>query len=171
MSEVLLSDSPNVHPVDPKERRDVRRALDHWLRQISAESPIPLLKVFDFSSIKDDWNYRFLICTDQHVEKAAFVAYGTNFAKLLGLPERVTGITCLAEQIPERYQELFAEGCSRATAKRAPARFSGEFENDFTVELYRAVFLPIQLHPSWSKWLIFGSFNSCTTLSVDKKAQ
>src|SRR5882757_8936718 len=34
--------------------------------------------------------------------------------------------------------------------------FSGSFEHDFTVELFRAVFLPIRLHPSWdpppAKW-------------------
>lgn len=48
--------------------------------------------------------------------------------------------------------------------QRLPVRFSGAIEHYFTVELFRAVFLPIRLHPSWSKWLIFGSFNSRTVL-------
>jgi hypothetical protein len=51
-----------------------------------------------------------------------------------------------------------------------PARFSGSVNDDFKAELYRAVFLPIILHPNWSKRLIFGSFNSKTVLSVDQKA-
>jgi hypothetical protein len=52
----------------------------------------------------------------------------------------------------------------------APARLSGSFHYDIKAELYRAVFLPIRLHPDWSKRLIFGSFNYRTVLSVDKIA-
>jgi hypothetical protein len=55
-------------------------------------------------------------------------------------------------------------------AEPTPARFSGSVSHDFTAELYRAVFLPIRLHPNWSKRLIFGSFNSKTVLSVDRIA-
>ena len=86
---------------------------------------------------------------------SAFVAYGASFAALLGLPEKVTAITPLKQQIPERYCPLFAQGCVNALTKQAPARLNGAFENDFTAELFRAVFLPIELHPRWSKWLIF----------------
>ena len=170
MSKDLLTEAPNALPTDAKERRDARRALDHWLRQASAEDRIPLLAAFDFSSIRGDWSHRFLICTDENIENAAFVAYGARFAELLGLPEAVAGIAPLREQVPERYRELFAQGCRDAMTKRAPARLSGEFEHDFTVEMFRSIFLPIRLHPSWSKWLIFGSFNSCTALAVDRRA-
>jgi hypothetical protein len=51
-----------------------------------------------------------------------------------------------------------------------PTRFSGAFNYDFQVELYRGVFLPIRMHPNWSKWLIFGSFNYRVALSVDRVA-
>jgi len=51
-----------------------------------------------------------------------------------------------------------------------PARFSGAFNYDFQVELYRGVFLPVRLHPNWSKRLIFGSFNYRTALAVDRVA-
>ena len=110
-------------------------------------------------------------CSDQAVENAAFVAYGLKFAELLGLPETVTAITPLNRQIPERYCPLFAEGCRNAMDKQVPARFSGSFEHDIQAELFRAVFLPIRLQPGWSKWLIFGSFNCRTVLSVDRIAQ
>jgi len=121
--------------------------------------------------MKGDWVHRFLICSDQAVENAAFVAYGLKFAELLGLPEKVTAIIPLNRQIPERYCPLFAEGCRNAMDKQMPARFSGSFEHDIQAELFRAVFLPIRLQPSFSKWLIFGSFNCRTVLSVDRIAQ
>jgi len=150
------------------ERRDAGRASDHWLRN-AAGNRVPLLATFDFSSIKGDWAHRFLICTDQQLENAAFVAYGASFAQLLELPEQVTEVVPLRQQIPQRYLPVFVEGCGNAI-KQLPARLSGSFVHDFTVELYRAVFLPIQLHQSWSKWLLFGSFNCRTVLSVDRRA-
>jgi hypothetical protein len=54
--------------------------------------------------------------------------------------------------------------------KQVSAQFSGSFDHGFQVELFRAVFLPIRLHQSWSKWLIFGSFNYRMVLSTDKQA-
>jgi hypothetical protein len=159
--EDLLTAPQRVQLRSSSERRDDRRTFEHWLRHASGDDHIPLLATFDFASIKRDWSNRFLICTDRHPESAAFVAYGSRFSELLSLPEKITAIIPLNQQIPERYRPLFAEG--------VPARFSGSFEHDFTAELFRAVFLPIRLHPSWSKWLIFGTFNCRTVLSVDNK--
>ena len=166
--ERLLTEA-GVQPANPKERRDIRRVLEHWLRHASSNDGIPVLDNFDFASIKRDWSHRFLICTDQNAEDAAFLAYGATFAAQLGLPETVTAIVPLNAQLPERYRSLFAEGCENAMTERLPARFSGAIEHYFTVELFRAVFLPIRLHPSWSKWLIFGSFNCRTVLATDQR--
>jgi hypothetical protein len=168
--EYLATEPSGAEPAHPKERRDIRRALEHWLRHASGNDQVPVLDTFDFASIKRDWSHRFLICTDRNVENAAFVAYGATFATLLGLPETVTAITPLNQQIPERYRSLFTEGCENAMTKQVPARFSGAIEHYYTAELFRAVFLPIRLHPSWSKWLIFGSFNCRTVLSIDQRA-
>jgi hypothetical protein len=166
-----LDNVGDTRPVRSHERRDARRAIEHWSRHTSGEGPVPLVTAFDFSSIRSDWAHRFLICTDRNVENAAFLAYGSQFAAQLGLPETVTAIAPLRPQLPDRYQVLFAEGCTKAISKQLPARFNGSFEHDFTPELYRAVFLPIRLHPNWSKWLIFGSFNCREVLSVDKQAR
>ena len=46
------------------------------------------------------------------------------------------------------------EGCSKVMTELVPARFSGAFNYDFQVELYRGVFLPVRLHSNWSKRLI-----------------
>jgi hypothetical protein len=169
--EYLATEPSGAEPAHPKERRDNRRALEHWLRHASGNDQVPVLDTFDFASIKRDWSHRFLICTDRNVENAAFVAYGATFATLLGLPETVTAITPLNQQLPERYRSLFTEGCENAMTKQVPARFSGAIKHYYdTAELFRAVFLPIRLHPSWSKWLIFGSFNCRTVLSIDQRA-
>ena len=92
-----------MQPANPKERRDIRRVLEHWLRHASSNDGIPVLDNFDFSSIKRDWSHRFLICTDQHGEDAAFLAYGATFAAQLGLPETVTATVPLRRQLPEPY--------------------------------------------------------------------
>ena len=162
---------PNgTRPADPKERREVRRAIAIWRRQISGDDRVPLVANFDFASIRGDWSHRFLICADQNPETAAFISYGATFAAQLGLPEKVTVITPLKQVIPEHYWPLFASGCGKAIANQEPAPFNGALEHDFTAELFRAVFLPIRLHPSWSKWLIFGTFNCRTVLQIDRRA-
>ena len=46
----------------PSERRDVRRVIEHWLRNTWATDSIPLLDTFDFSPMRGDWGQRFLIC-------------------------------------------------------------------------------------------------------------
>src|SRR2546423_8404121 len=92
--ENLLTE-PGVQPANPKERRDIRRVLEHWVQHASSDDGIPALDNFDFASIKRDWSHRFLICTDQNAEDAAFVAYGATFAAQLGLPETVKAIVPL----------------------------------------------------------------------------
>src|SRR5262249_17926659 len=152
----------------PSERRDIQRTINFWQRNISDDDAPPLLATFDFSAMKGNWDHRFLICSDLNVENAAFVTYGAKFAQLLNLPEKVQAIIPMLQQIPERYSPIFADGCGKAMTEPVPARFSGAFNHDFQVELYRGVFLPIRLHPNWSKRLIFGSFNYRTALSVDR---
>src|ERR1043166_5537730 len=132
----------------PRERREGDRTIRVWQQNLSEADSPPLLAEFDFSAIKGDWAHRFLICSDQDVENAAFVAYGADFAELLDLPERVTAIVPLSRQLPERYLPLFAEGCSNAMNKQVSAQFSGFFDHGFQAELFRAVFLPIRLHQS-----------------------
>ena len=154
----------------PNERRDVQRTINLWQRNVLEDGGTPLLASFDFSAMKGEWDNRFLICSDRNVENAAFVLYGMNFAQLLDLPQKVTGIVPLVQQLPQWYEPVFTDGCIKALTEPAPARFSGSFSHEFKNELYRAVFLPIRMHPNWSKWLIFGSFNYRMVLSVDQKA-
>ena len=143
------------------ERRDVRRVIEHWQRNTWGNDCIPLLDTFDFSPMRGDWGYRFLICGGQAPENAVFVTYGLDFARLLGLPEKAVSTVPFLHQIPELYRDMFAAGYTKASIETEPITLKGTFSNELEFELYRAVFLPIMLQPHWSKQLIFGSFNCC----------
>ena len=144
---------------DPSERRDVRRTIDHWLRNTWGTDSIPLLETFDFSPMKGDWGHRFLICGDDAVEHAVFVTYGPGFAQLLGLSQTAITTIPFVQQIPELYRDMFSEGYAKVIIESGPVHLKGTFTKEGTFEFYRAVFLPIMLHPRWSKQLIFGTFN------------
>jgi hypothetical protein len=142
-----------------REQRDVQRTMEHWRRNTWGPDCIPLLDTFDFSPMRGDWGYRFLICGDGTPENAVFVTYGPKLAQLLGLPERAVVARPFVEQIPESYRSTFVEGYRKAVMEMVPVTLKGTFSVSSTFELFRAVFLPIMLQPTWSKQLVFGSFN------------
>jgi len=72
----------------PKDRRDVRRTIEHWVRNASGKGQLPALATSDFASIRSDWSQRFLVCTEQDFETAAFVAYGINSPGCSVYPKR-----------------------------------------------------------------------------------
>jgi hypothetical protein len=109
--------------------------------------------------MRASWGHRFLICGGPAVEKSVFVAYGSGFARLLGLPDRPVTTIPFLQQIPEAYRGMFAEGYAKATMESSPVTLEGELRIKFGSQLFRAVFMPIMLRPNWSKQLIFGSFN------------
>jgi len=147
------------------ERRDVQRAIDHWRQNTWGEGCVPLLDTFDFSPMRGEWGSRFLICGSYEVEAAVFVTYGSGFAELLDLPEEpVTNIPFI-RQIPKPCRTMFSDGYSKAILESSPVTLEGTFRFEANAELYRAAFMPIMLRPSWSKLLIFGSFN-CRSLTA-----
>lgn len=148
-----------ARPANRGERREVQLAIEHWRRNTWGADCIPLLDTFDFSPLRGDWGYWFLICGGHSAESALFVTYGSGFARLLELPAKpVTDIPCL-HQIPVPYRAMFSEGYSGAGMASSPVTLDGTFRFETRAELYRAVFMPIMLQPNWSKQLIFGSFN------------
>jgi hypothetical protein len=58
-----------------REQRNVQRTMEHWRRNIWGPDCIPLFETFDFSSMRGDWGYRFLICGDGTPEDAVFVTF------------------------------------------------------------------------------------------------
>ena len=158
-----------VQPMTETEQRDVRQIIALWQRNASEDGGPPLLSTFDLAKMKGNWDHRFLICSDQTVQNAAFIVYGAKFAQLLGLPDKMTRVVSLYQLIPRRYRQVFAEGCGAVMTKDEPAQFAGKFDHEARAELFRAVFVPIRLHPKWTKRLILGSLN-CRFRAADKKA-
>jgi hypothetical protein len=144
---------------DLRTLRDTERAIDHWRRNTWANDSIPFLETFDFSSMRNEWGHRFLICGGHAVENSVFVTYGIDFARLLGLPHKALTTTPFMQQIPKPYRQVFSEGYSKAMIESLPATLKGTFSYESKLEFYRAVFMPIMLQPNWSKQLILGSFN------------
>jgi hypothetical protein len=59
---------------------------------------------------------------------------------------------------------MFSEGYNNVI-KTGSVHLKGTFTRESIFEFYRAVFLPIMLHPGWSKQLIYGSFNYRATIA------
>ena len=156
-------------PGHETERRDIPQIIRLWQRNASEDGGPPLLSTFDLSQMKAKWDHRFLICSDQTVQNAAFIVYGPKFGQLLGLPDKMARVVSLYQLIPGRYRPIFAEGCGAVMTKDEPAQFSGTFDHEAKTELFRAVFVPIRLHPNWTTRLILGSLN-CRFRSADKRA-
>ena len=163
--EITPGDLSAAQPSFPRDRRDVRRAIEHWFRNTWAADSIPMLDTFDFSPMRRDWGQRFLICGGDAVEDAVFVTYGLGFARLLGLPQKAVTTNPFLQQIPELYRGMFSEGYNKVIIETGPVHLKGTFTKASTFEFYRAVFLPIMLHPTWSKQLIYGSFNYRATIA------
>ena len=116
------------------------------------------LSTFDFSRLRSEWGYRFLISGDEFVGAAVFLVYGVHFARLLGLPEQPRSKIPLLPQLPARYRPLFVEGCGDVLRDLAPIRLNGTIVHQRRFEFYRATFMPIGAAHS-VRPLILGSFN------------
>jgi hypothetical protein len=140
------------------ERRDTERAVTLWHQKAAELGWPPPLEAFDLSRMTSDWAYRFVICGED-VEHSVFLLYGTQLARLLGLPEKANYCDPMIVQLPEPYRPLFAEGCGEVITASAPARFSGAIEHHGRTEYYRAAFLPVKLRVGALRPIVFGSFN------------
>jgi hypothetical protein len=149
------------------ERRDVELAIKHWQRNTRGQDCVPLLDTFDFSPMRDDWGYRFLICGGLAIESSVFVTYGAGFARLLGLSSKPVTTMPFLQQIPEPHREMFSEGYSKAMTESSPVTLDGTLRLGAGAQLFRAVFMPILLRPNWSKQLIFGSFNCRSVTALE----
>jgi hypothetical protein len=155
-----VPDTP-ARTADPAELREGERALRLWESRAAQYGMPPPLRAFDLAQmLLDDWAHRFLISADAIVENHAFLIYGSNFARLLGLPERPVPLVPMMPQLPPHYRGVFAKGCSEAVAEQMPVRLSGILDlGDGRRDAYRVTFAPIRTQPSSLTQLVYGAFN------------
>src|ERR1051325_7163482 len=91
----------------PAERRDTASAIRLWHQKAAELGQLPPITAFDFSRLKSDCGYRFLISGDEFIEASVFLVYGAHFARLLGLPQKPISKMPLLQQLPERYRPVF----------------------------------------------------------------
>jgi hypothetical protein len=139
------------------ERRETERAIkfwEQWTAQFTGRPPAVTAPGLD-EMLNDGGANRFIIAADPAVEKYLLLSYGSNFARLLGLPAAAAPGITLIQQLPERLLPIFTRGRSDAALYGGPLRMEGAIEReDGRRDLYRAVFMPIGLN------LVFGAFNS-----------
>jgi hypothetical protein len=136
--------------------RDTEIAISFWKEKAEQFGGPPPIAEFDLVGLVD--SSRFLIAVDLYARDASvFLAYGTGFAKLFGLPERPQ-MSPMIECIPCRYRPLFLSGCKDAIAEGTPVRFSGEMAVLGGSEFYRACFMPLKMRVDTMQAL-YGSFN------------
>jgi hypothetical protein len=137
--------------------RDTEIAISFWKEKAEQFGSPPPIGEFDLVDLDVD-SFRFLIVVDLRARDASvFLAYGTGFAKLFGLPERPP-MWPMIECIPTRYRALFLGGCKDAISAATPVRFSGEMTVLDGSEFYRACFMPLKMKTDTIQAL-YGSFN------------
>lgn len=154
--------SADVGPIrNGSELREAERAILYWRQKVAQFGGSPPLMSLELTRmLTRDWNHRFLISSDPSTEDYVFLIYGGKIARLLDLPDQPSPQVPMIKQLPQRYVEIFVEGCREAAAGSRPARRSGGFERwDGQAELYRAVFLPVGVRPNSFTSLIYGAFN------------
>jgi hypothetical protein len=144
-----------------RDRREAERAVAYWEEKIEALGDATI-SVLDLAAIDDeDWANRFLIAIDEKVERSVLLMYGSQFARLLGLPAKPQTDRPLERQLPRRFAEVFLRGCREAPNRAEPVRLEGEIERDGErVEQYRAVFIPVKVRPDSLTHFAFGAFSS-----------
>jgi len=145
-----------------RDRREAERAVAYWEDKVDELGDKATIAALDLAAIEHaDWSNRFVIAVDERVERSSLLLYGSQFARLLGLPITAQASLPLERQLPRRFSEIFLRGCAEAPKLGTPVRLEGEVERDGNrVEQYRAVFIPVKVRPDSLTHLTFGAFNS-----------
>ncbi|HEX3861391.1 MAG TPA: hypothetical protein VHY35_06825 [Stellaceae bacterium] len=143
------------------DRREAERLMAYWDRKIAVLGSEATIAALDLDQISSrDWSNRFLISVDPVIERSALIVYGPKFARLLSLPEQARPELPLLRQLPQRYGEVFMQGCAQAQRELIPIRLEGKVVRyDSKIEQYRIIFVPIGIKPNSLTCFAFGAFS------------
>jgi hypothetical protein len=164
--------APNTGLPGGRDRREGERLIAYWDGKLEEFGDGITIASLDITAINSqrDWSNRFLISVDPFIERSMLIMYGAKFASLLNLPEKPRTDQPLLRQLPQRYGEVFIEGCTRAKDEWAPVRLEGEIaQDDGRIEQYRVVFIPVGVRPNALTCFAFGAF-SCRTVEAPPAA-
>jgi hypothetical protein len=148
------------------EFRDSLRISALWHQKAAEYGRPPPVTAFDISQMaRSDWGYGFLICYGSLEIDHSFLAYGSQFGRLLELPASPVCAVPFSRQ-PNRYLHIFTAGCAQTIAQGEPVVLSGSVAHLGHVELYRAVFMPLAALPNSPVRRILGSFNRRTVAAL-----
>jgi len=154
---------PDIASLRGRERRESERAIAYWKRKVEQLGKSATVAALDLAEISSEsWSHRFVIAVDEIVENSSLLLYGSNFARLLELPQKGAPHVPLVRQLPKRFSDVFVRGCGNAHVQREAVRLEGEIEReDGRRELFRAAFIPVGVKANSLTHLAFGAFNSC----------
>jgi hypothetical protein len=146
-----------------RERRESERAIAYWEKKMAQLGGNMTVAGLDLAEMQSpEWSHRFVIAVDPVPENSALLLYGSDFGRLLELPEKRAPHVPMVRQLPKRYSDVFVRGCSDAERQGLPIRLEGEVaRDDGAAELYRAAFIPVGVRENSITHIAFGAFNSC----------
>jgi hypothetical protein len=144
-----------------RERRQSERALAAWEATLSELGRSPTLAELFATVDTEEWSYGFVLAVDTVAEVSSLLTYGSNFARLLGIPPKGMPFVRMTRQLPRPYSAIFLRGCTEACQAKSPVHSEGEVQReDGRKELYRAVFIPVEPEGDTPMRYAFGRFNS-----------
>lgn len=144
----------------PDERRETERAVAYWEERSrrAGSQPLAPTAVELAGIIDEDGGNRFIVSVDPVADRHVLIAYGADFARLLGLRADSGSSIRLVHEVPDRLLPAFVEGCRTANFDAPPVRIEGAADlGAGRRQLYRAVFMPL------GENLVLGAFNSRLT--------
>jgi hypothetical protein len=146
-----------------RERRESERVIRYWEKKLVELGGSMTIAGLDLAEMQSpEWSHRFVIAVDPVPENSALLLYGSDFGRLLDLPEKRAPHVPMVRQLPKHYSDVFVRGCGDAERQGLPIRLEGEVARiDGTAELYRAAFIPVGVRENAITHIAFGAFNSC----------
>jgi hypothetical protein len=138
------------------ERRETERAIAYWAQQVASFGyPALAWRDRDFEHLMAEGGAScFVIARAAAPRDHLLVAYGSQFAHLLGLHAEKSSCVRLVSEIPDQLSAAFLKGVRVAASRWAPVRVDGAIDlSSGRRQLYRAVFMPI------GRDAVFGAFN------------
>ena len=156
----MVAAAPERKEPTGAKRRQSELALVAWENTLAQLGRSPTLDELFAAIDTEEWSYGFIVAVDPDVEISSLLSYGSNFARLLDMPERGMPFVKMTRQLPPRYGEIFLRGCTEAYRSNMAAQLEGTVEReDGRRELFRVVFIPVERQSDTAMRLAIGRFN------------